>query len=114
VGRSHAGSLESVTDEVLACTLDRTGRDRPAVGEVGVVAHPLAVAFEVGGDVQSVFAMVAVLALGDDQLQALDDLVVDLAFEDPLRALVDERLGLGAALAAEPVRELHSFSATCR
>lgn len=44
-------------------------------------------------------------AFGGDQPQAFDHLV-DVAFEDPLGALVDERLGLGAALAVQRVGDL--------
>jgi len=57
----------------------------------------------VAGDVAERLCLCAgELAFGDDQPQALDDLV-DLAAQEAFGALVDERLGLTAALGVERV-----------
>lgn len=87
----------------LPGVLDRTGGDRPAFGEVEVVLHPLAVAVEVAGDLlQRCRVGAGELAFGGDQAKAFDDLA-DLAVQDPLRALVDELLGLAASFRVERV-----------
>ena len=65
--------------------------------------HPLAVAVEVAGNLLQCLGLGAgELALGHDQAQALDDLA-DVAVQDALGALVDELLGIAAALPVERV-----------
>src|ERR1035437_10027627 len=42
-GPAHSGTLHSILDQVLARAFDRATGDRPAVGEVFVIAHSGAV-----------------------------------------------------------------------
>ena len=71
------------------------------IGEVVVVAHPIAVAVVVAGDVAQCLGLCGgELAFGRDLPQAFDDLA-DLAVENPFGAQVDEHLGLAAAFGVE-------------
>ena len=56
LGPAHAGTLHPVFDQVFARTFDRATGDRPAVGEIFVIAHAVAVSVEVIGDSPARFA----------------------------------------------------------
>src|ERR1700694_2224297 len=44
LGPTHARSLHAIFDQILASTFDGAAGDRPALGQVLVIAHPSAVA----------------------------------------------------------------------
>jgi hypothetical protein len=50
LGPAHAGALHPIFDQVLARAFDRATGNRPPLGKVFVVTHPVAVAVEVVGD----------------------------------------------------------------
>ena len=82
LGPPHARSFHAIFDEVLAGAFDRAAGNRPAVGEVFVVAHAGAVAIKIVGDCVQGFAFgTGQAALGDTLTDALDDLA-DLAEEN--------------------------------
>src|SRR5713101_8160286 len=51
LGPAHAGALHPIFDQVLARAFDRATGDRPAAGEVFVIAHSGAVSVKVTGTV---------------------------------------------------------------
>src|SRR5262249_25323558 len=75
LGPAHAGVLHAVLDEVLTRPFDGTTGDRPAVGEVLVIAHSGAVPAKVIGDSLQRFAFGSgEAAFGDTLTEPLDDL----------------------------------------
>ena len=50
LGPAHAGTLHPVFDQVFARAFDWATGDRPALGEIFVLAHAVAVSVKVIGD----------------------------------------------------------------
>src|ERR1700722_17734851 len=82
LGPAHAGTLHPVFDQVFARAFDRSTGDRPAVGEVFVIAHAGAVSVKVVGDsAQCCAPGPAQTAFGDTLTNPLDNLT-DITEQD--------------------------------
>ena len=103
LGPAHAGTLHPVFDQVFARAFDWATGDRPAIGEIFVIAHAGAVSVEVIGDSPQRFAPGPGKApFGDALTNPLDDLA-DIAEQDSQRAVQDPEFGLQAALGMEDI-----------
>ena len=103
LGPAHAGTLHPVFDQVFARTFDRATGDRPAVGEIFVIAHAGAVSVKVIGDSPQRFARgPGQAAFGDTLTNPLDDLA-DITEQDSQSAVEDPEFGLQAALGMEDI-----------
>ena len=97
-GPAHPGAFHAIFDQVLAGAFDRAAGNRPAVGEVFVVAQASAVAIEIVGDCVQGFAFgTGQAALGDTLTDALDDLA-NLAEENSQGSIDDPQVGFQASL----------------
>ena len=94
LGPTHAGTLHPVFDQVFARAFDRATGDRPAVGEIFVIAHAGAISVKVIGDSPQRFARGPGQATFGGTLTDLLDDLTDITEQDSQGAVQDSELGL--------------------
>ena len=109
LGPAHAGTLHPVFDQVFARAFDRATGDRPAVGEVFVIAHAGAVPVKVvGHSIQRFAGGSREAAFGDTLTEPLHYLA-HIAEQDSQGAVQDPEIGVQTAFGMEDIRGSSQF-----